>query len=264
VGIVSNLATFVTALATMVTAAGTLLTVRQMKAQMEASYRPELTFARAWIKAETEFSKCPVPIRWIPPPPDTGSGTIVIASQTVYLQMCNVGLGAATSVRIQWNFPVLEMIDVLNALSQRALIPVYFKYEHGFLSQQSDIWPDLSLNWAPSATVRNIMIDYILPEKEKTMYSFSSGAPLQIPRLYIHLVSSCLYFNVMQKSHDPDPFETPPLNAVVSYHDIAGRKHEREFNLRLHVISLTHPTENEPMTFDGYIEAEKITAIKTV
>jgi hypothetical protein len=253
----STFATFLAALAAMVTAVGTLLTVRQMQRQMEASYRPELTFPRTWVRAEVESPQCPLPIRWVPPQDPSSAVTVVSPPQKSYLQLYNVGLGAATNVRGEWNLPVVEMIQEINAMAQRALTPVYYKYERDSVSLHSDIWPIIHLNWSIGSVSRNFVIDYILPEKQPTYFYFGGGATLEIPLPFIYLVSSCLYFRVMQKDATSS-LETPPLNMKISYHDISGRKHEGEFNLRLHVMGLTPPQENTSMAFDGYIEAEKV------
>jgi hypothetical protein len=122
IGIISNVAALLAALAAMLTAVGTFLTVRQMQRQMEASYRPELTFARVFIKGEAHSPQYPLPTRWTEAPrlTENWSGDGVSAGATItltrvpvvwgfYTNLYNIGLGAATSINIVWNFAVEDM-----------------------------------------------------------------------------------------------------------------------------------------------------------
>jgi hypothetical protein len=95
------------------TAVGTFLTVRQMQRQMEASYRPELTFARVFVKGEAESPQCPLLTRWTETPRFmegwTGGGTAITLVKTsiplgrFHTNLYNIGLGAVTGISITWS-----------------------------------------------------------------------------------------------------------------------------------------------------------------
>jgi hypothetical protein len=261
-GIVSNIAALLAAMAAMLTAVGTFLTVRQMQRQMEASYRPELTFARVFVKGEAESPQCPLPMRWTEMPRFmedwTGGGTTTAAVVTATLpllitrtrlptRLYNIGLGAATSISVTWSFPVEAMVEEINRLAQRTLTPAYYDYKEGILSLESQTWPKMSVFWRNE---QKDSLDYIMPESAQ-----KAGVALEIPGTYTHLVSAYLYLRFIQKD-DKQELKMPRLNVLISYHDISGRRHQVSFNLCIHLIAMG-TKQDSPMTFEGYIEAEK-------
>jgi len=99
IGIIIHVTALLVALVAMLTAAGTLLTVRQIQRQMEASYRPELTFARVFLKGEAESSECPLPTKWTERPRFTETASTIILtpltpapSLSFYTSLYNIGL----------------------------------------------------------------------------------------------------------------------------------------------------------------------------
>jgi hypothetical protein len=134
IGVLSDVAALVAALAAMLTAVGTFLTVRQMQRQMQASYRPELTFARVFLKAEPDStSSSPVPTHWTAQPryPVTVTYTTLTPAPAwgFFTNLYNVGLGAATSVNVVWNFALEDMIEEVNRVAQRTLTPAFYEYK---------------------------------------------------------------------------------------------------------------------------------------
>lgn len=268
---VGGIAATLAAIAAMAAAVGTFRTVRQMKTQMEASYRPEIAIPRVRVKGEAESSAFPLPLNWNTPPLETPSGTVISYpigphSMRFILQLHNIGLGAATGVKVDWCFPVVDMVDKVNTLAQRALVPVFFEFKNDILSFHSDIWPTkLMCNWIGNA--RSEYIDYITPANESLYYS--GGATLPIPMPFILLSSSYLYFSMSLKEEDRVyDFDIPPLRALITYHDISGQSRQTCFDISLHTSLVTTepsqgiaPQSQKMIKFEGYIEARKIDSV---
>lgn len=60
-------------------------------------------------------------------------------------------------------------------------------------------------------------LDYIMPESVQ-----KGGVALEIPGTYAHLISAYPYLRFIQKD-DKQELSMPPLNVIISYHDISGR-----------------------------------------
>jgi len=264
-GALSNVAALVAALAAMVTAWGTLQTVRQMQIQMEASYRPELTFARVYLKAEPDSPSTPLPTHWTEQPLPTHwteeprfpvSGTTTSTSKITapawfFTNLYNVGLGAATSINVVWNFAVEDMIEEINRLAQRTLTPAFYEYNKGALSLESQTWPKETIFWEAE---KKASLDYIMPES-----THHTSAALRIPLTYIQLFSTYLYLNLLQNDNRSEikPF---PLQIDISYGDISGQRHQVSFSLRVNLIAARSASKRKDssMTFDAYLDAEKV------
>jgi len=277
--VLSNVAALVAALAAMLTAGGTFLTVGQMQRQMEASCRPELTFARVLIKAEperptgalpvssgplpTHWTEQPLPTHWTEEPRFPVSGTTTSTSKITapawfFTNLYNVGLGAATSINVVWNFAVEDMIEEINRLAQRTLTPAFYEYNKGALSLESQTWPKTTILWENE---KKASLDYIMPES-----THHTAAALRIPLTYIQLFSTYLYLQILQKDNRaetkifPLQIDTFPLQIDISYGDISGRRHQVSFSLRISLISIVSASKRKDssMTFDAYIDAEKV------
>ena len=253
--VLSNVAALVAALAAMLTAGGTFLTVGQMQRQMEASCRPELTFARVLIKAEPErptgalpVSSGPLPTHWTE---YTTTSTKTTAPTWFSMNLYNVGLGAATNINVVWNFAVEDMIEEINRLAQRTLTPAFYEYNKGALSLESQTWPKTTILWENE---KKASLDYIMPESSQ-----HTAAALTIPMTYIQLLSTYLYLQHVQKDNRAE-MKAFPLKIDISYGDISGRRHQVSFSLRVNVeiIASTSKKKNSPVTFDAYIDAQKV------
>ena len=167
----------------MATAVGTFLTVQQMQRQMEASYRPELTFARVYLKAEPDSPSTPLPTHWTEQPLPTHwteyttTSTKTTAPTWFSMNLYNVGLGAATNINVVWNFAVEDMVEEINRLAQRTLSPAFYEYKQGVLSLVSPTWPEITISWENE---KKASLDYIMPES-----THHTAAALRFPLTYI-------------------------------------------------------------------------------
>jgi hypothetical protein len=251
--VLSNVAALVAALAAMATAVGTFLTVRQMQRQMEASYRPQLTFARVLLKAEPESPSSPLPTHWTEQPRYPVSGTTT-STRTITVpawfstNLYNVGLGAATSINVVWNFAVEDMVQEINRSAQRTLTPAFYEYNKGILSLESKTWPEITIFWK---TEKTVPLDYIVPES-----THHAGTTLRIPLTYIQLFSTYLYLQILQNDNRNE-MKIFPLQIKISYGDISGQRHQVSFSLHINVVSASKRKDSS-MTFDAYIDAEKV------
>jgi hypothetical protein len=218
--LVGSVASLLTALAACVAAIGTFVTVWQMRKQMEASYRPELTFGQVWLEAKAGNQVWPIPSYWIaraePPQEHREKGQPLGPLPPKFgVRLYNVGLAAATNIRVAWNFPVEDLADEVNKLAQRALVPAYFDAKRGRLSFASEIWKThFTVMWGNERTQS---LDYLLPES----VAHSQPPPLiEIPTTITVLISSWLYFWSLGKG-DQD-WSIPEARLEIDYRDIAG------------------------------------------
>jgi hypothetical protein len=247
--LINNLATFLTAIAALVTAGGTLLTVRQMQKQMAASYRPELAFARMAVNCTSEGS--PLPTHWTSGRDASGNGeeqqTGKVKHLSYNVNLYNIGLGAATNIKATWDFPVAEIAEKINKLAQQALVPAYYEYKNGILSFSSEGYGQIGMVWRNEKTRS---LDYLLPQS-----TVGEGTPLMLPCTFIHLISSYLYFRLVNKN--ANDFSVPPLSVLLEYGDISGGQHSVAFGLQVKMKMLSVPTDSQPMMMEGYIEPRK-------
>jgi hypothetical protein len=102
--LLTNLATFVTAIAA-------LLTVREMRRQRRALYRPEFVCKTPSFKIRRAKDGHLIPFQVLPPATD-GDDSPNFRSR-VSLECQNIGLGPAKSVTHSWAYDALSMVDML-------------------------------------------------------------------------------------------------------------------------------------------------------
>ena len=166
------------------------------------------------------------------------------------MNLYNIGLGAATNIKAKWDFPVAKMATEINKLAQQALIPAYHEYKDGFLEYRSEQYGYTTFIWKNE---RTITLDYLLPQGLE-----QTGRSLTLPRTFVHLVSSYLYFLARQKRGKTDRMDSsvPPLDVFLEYNDISGAQHSVVFGLQFEASALSLDA-TQPMDIQGYIEPRK-------
>ena len=186
ISIISSLIASLAAIAALVTAVATILTVRQIRQQREASYRPELAFSETRVYGYASDSSGGIPNKWseteIADYKQSGT-TMEISTSSYDLRLYNIGFGAAKNTEVSWDFPVSQMVEHVNVLAQRALQPVYHKYEKGIVSLDSKKFPKRGEIWSNQR--RGERIGYLLPANIN-----KDGVAIHIPSTFIYL-SSC-------------------------------------------------------------------------
>jgi hypothetical protein len=162
------------------------------------------------------------------------------------------GFGAAKNTEVSWDFPVNEMVEHVNVLAQRALQPVYHKYEKGIVSLDSKKFPKRGEIWSNQR--RGERIGYLLPANIN-----KDGVAIHIPSTFIYLSSCWIYFAI-SADHSPPPAvvdldidEIPPLTVNIQFEDIAGETHRKSYNLYLKVESVEPSPGSNLMKFGGQV-----------
>jgi hypothetical protein len=128
IGAITGVATLMAALGAMAAARGTFLSVEKVRKQTEASYRPQLSIAQAYVSCRngtllplgSEYVKYPIPNSW------TRSigpvGKVSVPKRTLErfkLTVHNVGLGAALKVSVRWDCPLDQIINRIADLAEK-------------------------------------------------------------------------------------------------------------------------------------------------
>lgn len=231
-------------------AVATFWTVREIKKQREASYRPELALSRTLV----ECTKDPLVAGAIPNFWTIQSGAMSTSwagedgkiesqSRAFSLPLRNIGLGTAKTVSVLWSFPFKNVTKQVNELAQKTLSSAYLTLENDVLSFDSE---DLGNRISVWRNQKQETLDYVLPaavHHELVM--------LMLPDAYITIVSSLIYFGFKyedEKSHSP---EIPPLIANVEFSDIGDGRHSTKFSIQFNVVA----TNGEFIS--GYLDSRK-------
>ena len=229
----------VTGVAACLSAIAALLAVRQISKQRMESYRPGLVIVRTPIKSQAEEE--PISFNWT-----ISNGDNVRSpndSTSFSAPLWNVGLGAAKEVKIRWNFPIDKLVLLVNRLAQESPKPVYFQWRNEVLNMVWDNSPYYLLNWTAE---KESDIDFILPASIS-----QTATELIIPKLYIELVSSLVYFAIKVKKIEQNISKIPPLKCLLKYNDIGGAKHSVKFALSVNFVM----SKDNGACFRGFLDS---------
>jgi hypothetical protein len=238
------------------TAIATFLTVRQIKKQTEASYRPELAFLQTTVFAYPDIDG--IPSIWLTSETrdsDTSPKIAEYLATSFEIRLYNIGFGTAKDVAYSWEFPVRDLVDDVNTNAQHALEPAYYKYENGMLSLESIKFRQSTIIWETER--KQTVIGYVLPTELNR-----EGVAVRIPMTFIDLVSSQIFFawEAARKSKQKFIFDQiPPLSMELTYHDIAGGTYNMTFQLQLKIGMIRGSEPGKFERFSGYITAERST-----
>jgi len=212
--------------------------VRQSSIHSKASYKPELVIARTLFECEAKDS---IPYEWINREDEKEEADL---RRMFSVPLRNVGLGAAKQVSISWSFPIEKMVETVNKMAQKSLIPAYFEYERGALSLKSEKLAQHTSFWSNQ---QKETIDFVLPAPVD-----ESPVRLVVPLAFTQLVSALVYFAAKADDFDSFP-EIPLLKVEMSYFDIGGSKHSCGFNLEANISMVMNKGEG----MNGYIESRR-------
>lgn len=220
-------------------AIATLLTIRQMKQQREASYRPELIFSRCYFSASKErASSDSMPTNWVQATDVEGMAGM---STMDSIPLRNVGMGAAKSISISWSFPIEEMMNHVNDLAQKTLTPAHFTLENGVLSLKSE---SLGARISLWKNQQQEYLDYVLPASIQ-----KDPIHLKLPHAFMLLSSALPFLFVKDKEHKSFP-EIPSLRVQLEYHDIGNKRYSVLFEIKVGLEMISSDG-----TFNGYLES---------
>jgi hypothetical protein len=251
---VSGFASLSAAVAAMFAARGTFATVRQVQRQTEASYRPELTFSRVEVKGTASGEGWPIPSSWTANTLESSDRKDhkELSTFRFGMRLYNVGLAAATNIRVEWKYPIKDFTEKVNVAAQRRLIAAFYEFSSGQLSFKSELWgvKEFTISWDNED---NQSIDYLLPESVPTT---SPQPVIWIPMTITQLVSAYIYFTTAGEGKAE--WDVPHLDVKISYRDIAGVEHLTSFKLRFRVSAMQRITRDGPLTMHISIDPKKV------
>lgn len=235
-----------------------LFALLEVKKQRTAAYRPDLAVVRSaffWsgkVSAPSSFSE------WRPNPPDGFDWSYEPPEEKQELTpalyaksrkhlftvgMVNLGLAAAKGIKVDWNWPIAEVISDINRLCIRHKVPVLLKRDRNMVELQDH---NVSVNM-----IFNVQeIDFCLP------ISMNPGpTDLMVPMWYLYLMP--LYFYLLLEDNEEIP-QVPGLILKVDYFDIGGAKHTRRFNVDASVTFITRNPKTGRVSCRGVLESQPL------
>ena len=224
---ISEYVAIAAAIAACITAFAGLSTVREMSRQRKASYQPELTLSGTHVEGTTMAARA-LPVLWTKKENGEKTESQPLWPRSPPLSLINIGLGAAKSVSVSWEFPFEQFTGILNDLAQQYLSATPFSFSETVFAIDSDSLGSCVIYWGKE---KRRTIDFILPaaiHHEPVM--------LTLPGSYCFVVASVLYFYA-RGNHKGSP-EIPLLTARTKYFDIGGTEREALFGIQFRLDAL--------------------------
>ena len=216
ISLFSGIGTFLAAIAT-------FLTVREIIKQRKSSYRPELVLSKIVFCASADMRRGRnLPALW------TNDHKVTENSREIEIPLSNIGMGAAKSVVVKWDFPITEALSLVENIHSDANDEASFTFKSDILTIKSKLLGSFSSMWGNQKTQ---MLDYVLPASIQT-----EPTTIKIPHAYMALVSSLMYLAAQK-----DLLELPaiaPLTATFEYRDIADERRKAAYNIEFGLIAL--------------------------
>jgi hypothetical protein len=174
-------------------AVATFLTVNEMSKQRSESYMPELVFSRMYLESGAVGVD----------PIDLATSWRVKGEQAATqlpINITNIGLGTAKNVRIDWSFPLEQLLPKLNSTASKLKIDLYMSLDNGILkmSKGASIWRNQQME----------TLDYVLP-----VSIVKQVDTVAVPSLYLVCVHSialvCCGWRKGHRKFRPQRFNFP-------------------------------------------------------
>jgi hypothetical protein len=201
----------VSGLAAVITALATLFTVLEMRKQRISSYLPDLFFpiTRLYVYRD-------------------GSGSFFCSSEEglsdssqrneVYLEILNIGLGAAREIVLEWDCDIDAFVDLIGQLDVDGISKI--EHNKGVLKIGNEI------NFVFNQARREITHVVPMPIEPKPRR-------VRIPRFYLELYSLYIYHAFFKEEEGLSRIEDPPpLQLSLTYKDIGNKRHELSLNMK--------------------------------
>jgi len=214
-------------------AIATLLTVHQMAKQRAASYRPELVISPVSLEAEHSnesaniFWKSRKPHYFDVSPRASASeneGTSIIG-----VSLCNIGLGAAKNIKINWQLPLNDVAEYIKKITKETDIKTKVTSINNKIMEIRT--EDAIFNYHQSNEIYTF--DYLLP-----ISGTINGILLYLPDDYSRIIDTIIECYIPQEQNDLNyygGFNIPPLAAALEWGDIAGQTYRSSVNISANV-----------------------------
>jgi hypothetical protein len=210
-----------------VSALAAFLAIREMAAQRQMTYRPELVPSRtSFVASPHPIARSFLPDHWLARSL-TDDNAYTAPESTIKIN--NVGLGVAKNVRLVWQFDIAAAIEQINNLAQKTLSAAYFELKGDSLVIKSESEPSSTTIWGNQKTQA---FDYIIPATSAQL-----PADARIPHAFRQVIAALIYFSY--KEDKPQVTKYPVLNLAITYLDIAGAEHSAKYSFSVEPIIIS-------------------------
>lgn len=209
---ITSLATMLSGIGACVSAIATFLTVREMKKQREASYKPDIFVAPCCFTG--------------------GEATVLQQGKKPVFSFRNLGMGAAKNVKIVIQTDMQMLLPELNAILMAKNIPAVLHFDKDFSITR---YAGDSESTNSVSIVDRAFIQYMITDMKENI---EIGVPEYIC-LFIDFIFKSVFENDIQECKNL----LKRLNIVlqVTYNDIGGKSHKS--TLRICFVDYQYATE---------------------
>jgi len=241
--ILSRVGAVLVALAPLVAIIIAVLTLRQLKAQTNAAYKPQLVLEEflAKIHGRSESEEVVFPADWIRISSDGASAIqpdLVFSKPQFPLFLHNVGLGAAVSASLEWSFDVKLYMAQVNermlGIAESQRLDVLLR-EGIFIAQPANGISDFRARVFSLENDLTNRIHAILPTSQ-----VPTAYVINMPGSYVILLAG--YLHTMHLGNREHNFVLPYLDLLVRYEDIARNEHQIAFHIAAELTGDTGST----------------------
>lgn len=236
------IASLVTACVSLLTVIATFMSVRELKKQRQASFKPDIYLKSSNVYLYTLKHHSGDLLPFNVSQESTGSNQ---AKSTFYrptIDIYNIGAGAAKSLRLKADYNLKEIIDLIHSVNSEG-------YFHTFFTNRTLTISVPSIGYNPVFFVENELsetnIDFSLPSNSGKSVN-SIPIPMSYVYLYIVYVYSILFSkprNGEVRTYTVKPF--PKLYYNVEFNDLEDTQHQSDFSVSLDIVSITSFKEEE-------------------
>jgi hypothetical protein len=206
-------------------ALATFLTVWQIAKQRRAIYRPDIVVKRATVITLEEDKGDDIVaslLNWRSEKEVEAKAEFM--GRRYFLLLMNIGLGAATNVRVNWDFPMVSFVAATGMLAADSGAPERIEFSKGVVRLNK---PRIASFWTNQ---QRDHFDYLVPasiDREPTK--------LEIPSAYILAVATRMSL-FLRDFHDGEgEFPgIPPLLLFLEFNDISGKRHSMSYQIGFH------------------------------
>lgn len=229
------------AIATSGGAWATFCTVKEVKKQREASYKPDFVLRTQYAYAFRKPNSPSLIFEWFDQRPDAEVVEQSLAPPKppgYSLSLLNVGLGAAKTIQATWNIDLTKWIPEIKALAQsnRTHLDItQSRTENSLQLSGPEILFPVTHMIANQMTEE---ADHLLPASLD-----EHGFSISLPGIYLTLtaIQCALGARLGTARGIRDPWSSiPSATLSLTYADIGGKRHSRAFDCRLELLAAGH------------------------
>ena len=214
--------TLASSLGAMMAAMISLLTLFELFRQRKASYKPDLCVLKTHFTVkDSEVGKFKIPTDWFKHDSEV--------KNSVFVQLVNIGFGAAKQIKAEWIFDPLKLIKEINQLAQENGDIFHLKDDGNFISIESQNIVFFMTN----SNMKLFSFDYSLPSSQDPQ-----GLTLYLPPSYGLLIALYIGLYVKVKKSLPCS-ELIKIELKLEYIDIGKNKHSSKHIVQAELGSLS-------------------------